>query len=120
MTDWSCIKNFKKDEFNCKHTGRNEMQQEFMERLDELRDLCGFPFVITSGYRDPSHPDEAKKATKGGTHTLGCAADIRVEGGSQRRDLVAKALKLGFAGIGVAKGFVHVDTRDSMPVMWTY
>jgi len=27
---------------------------------------------------------------------------------------------LGFTGIGVAAGFVHVDTREGDPVMWTY
>jgi hypothetical protein len=27
---------------------------------------------------------------------------------------------LGFNGIGVAKTFVHVDTRPSTLVMWTY
>ena len=32
-----------------------------MEMVDELRDRCGFPFVITSGYRSPQHPIEAKK-----------------------------------------------------------
>lgn len=118
--EWSAIKHFNKEEFDCKHSGKNNMQLSFMEKLDELRTSCGFPFAITSGYRDPSHPAEASKATKGGTHTLGIAADIGVSNGSQRRTIVAKALKLGFTGIGVAKGFVHVDTRDATPVMWTY
>jgi hypothetical protein len=27
---------------------------------------------------------------------------------------------MGFNGIGVAKSFVHVDTRSSTLVMWTY
>lgn len=120
QTDWSTIKYFTKEELDCKHSGQNEMQQEFMEKLDELRIACGFPFVITSGYRSSDHPAEASKATKGGTHTLGIAADIGVSNGSQRRTIVAEALNLGFRGIGVAKGFVHVDTRDSTPVMWTY
>jgi hypothetical protein len=34
--------------------------------------------------------------------------------------IVSKALEHGFKGIGVAKSFVHLDTRDSEPVMWTY
>ena len=122
MTDvnWDSIKYFTKEEFDCKHTGENQMQQEFMEKLDELRAACGFPFVITSGYRDPSHPAEASKATKRGTHALGIAADIGVSGGSQRRAIVEHAISLGFNGIGVAKGFVHVDNRDSLRVMWCY
>ena len=118
--EWNALKYFSKKEFDCKHSGENNMQLSFMEKLDELRDACGFPFVITSGYRDPSHPAETSKATKGGVHTLGIAADIGVKDGAQRRVVVAKALKLGFAGVGVAKGFVHVDTRETTPVMWTY
>jgi len=27
---------------------------------------------------------------------------------------------MGFNGIGVAKTFVHVDTRDSESVVWSY
>ena len=48
-----------------------------MEKVDELRDRCGFPFVITSGYRSPQHPIEAKKDVPG-THAQGIAADIKI------------------------------------------
>ena len=34
--------------------------------------------------------------------------------------LVAAALKLGFSGIGIAKTFIHVDTRTTTPVIWVY
>ena len=116
-------KYFNRDEFACQYTGNNEIQDEFIERLDELREACGFPFIITSGYRDPSHPIEAKK-TKAGTHAQGIAADIKVTNGYQRFRIVEKAIALGFTGIGVARGFVHVDIRspdDTTPyVMWTY
>jgi hypothetical protein len=27
---------------------------------------------------------------------------------------------MGFSGIGVAKTFIHVDIRDSNPVVWLY
>ena len=41
--------------------------------------------------------------------------------GVQRHTIVKKAIELGFSGIGVAKGFVHVDVRATdIPVMWTY
>jgi hypothetical protein len=35
-------------------------------------------------------------------------------------NIVHWALKMNFGGIGVAKGFVHVDDRKTTPVMWTY
>lgn len=113
------FKYFKREEFNCQHTGENEIKDELLHKLDSLREACGFPFVITSGYRSPSHPIEAAKA-KAGTHAQGIAADIRVADGVQRRKLVEEALKLGFGGIGVAKSFIHVDIRDTTPVMWMY
>ncbi len=106
-------------EFDCQHTGNNEMDPEFIHDLDCLREACGFPFVITSGYRDVTHPVESAKS-KPGQHTLGIAADIAVNDGVQRRLLVHKALLLGFTGIGVAKTFVHVDRRKTTPVMWVY
>jgi zinc D-Ala-D-Ala carboxypeptidase len=114
------FKYFKLEEFACQETGENEISEEFVHALDALRHEAGFPFVITSGYRSPSHSLEAKKPNGGGQHTTGRAADIAVSGGVQRYLLVAAAIKLGFSGIGVAKGFVHVDTRTSARVIWVY
>ena len=87
--------------------------------LDDLRHKCGFPFVVTSGFRSKDHSIEKTKKV-GGRHTRGDAADIQVTNGLQRMAIVSKALEHGFKGIGVAKSFVHLDTRDSEPVMWTY
>lgn len=113
------FKYFQLSDFDCQETGENEMQVEFIHKLDELREACGFPFHITSGYRSPNHSIEARKA-KPGQHAQGIAADIKVVGGAQRRDLVKKAMVMGFGGIGVAKGFIHVDIRDTTPVLWVY
>jgi uncharacterized protein YcbK (DUF882 family) len=57
---------------------------------------------------------------KPGTHAQGIAADIKVADGAQRMAVVANAVKLGFTGIGVAKSFVHVDIRETTPVLWCY
>lgn len=110
---------FTRKEFACSHTGENRINDDFIHALDMLRDKCGFPFVITSGYRSPSHPIEAAKATPG-MHAKGIAADIRVNSGAERFSIVQNAIELGFSGIGVAKDFVHVDTRTTDPVLWTY
>jgi len=97
------------------------MDPEFLENLDRLREICGFPFRITSGWRAATHPAEARKAEPGtGTHCQGIAADIAVSNGFERMNIVHEALKLGFGGIGVAKGFIHIDGRKTTPVMWTY
>ena len=102
---------FDTSEFDCKHTGKNEMNTDFLQYVDELRDRCGFPFVITSGYRDVTHPVEAAK-DKPGFHSMGVAADIKVNGGFQRYEIVEHAIDMGIGGIGVNKQFIHIDQRQ--------
>ncbi len=114
------FKYFELDEFTCSETGKNEMQEGFIHLLDSLRESCDFPFKITSGYRDRTHSAEINKTTVG-QHTLGCAADIYIDNGVRRYKIVQQAILLGFKGIGIAKTFVHVDTRTSdHKVIWTY
>ena len=113
------LTHFRLEEFNCTHTNANCMDPAFLHKLDELREACGFPFKITSGYRSPSHSIEARKA-KPGTHAQGIACDIYVSGGAQRHTIIKEAMRLGFTGIGVAKTFVHVDIRDTTAVAWQY
>ena len=110
---------FKLSDFDCQETGNNEMSEEFLEKLDELRHKCGFPFIITSGYRDPTHSIEARKA-KAGTHARGIASDIRINNGNEAYQIIKHAQSMGFNGIGVAKSFIHVDIRQGMPVIWCY
>lgn len=105
--------------FTCSQTAEAGISTAFVHRLDELRHRCGFAFKISSGYRSPKHTAEAKKASPG-THSQGIAADILVFGGDQRRRVVEEAIKMGFNGIGVAEEFVHVDTRETAEIMWTY
>ena len=96
------------------------MDTAFLAKLDELREICGFPFRITSGYRDATHPSEVVKAAPGtGTHCQGIAADIAVSNGVERMNIVHEALKMGFS-IGVSRTFIHVDARTTTPVLWTY
>ena len=110
---------FKLSDFDCQETGNNEMSEEFLEKLDDLRHVCGFPFIITSGYRDKTHSIEARKA-KAGTHARGIASDIRINNGNEAYDIIKNAQSMGFNGIGVAKSFIHVDIRQGMPVIWCY
>ena len=100
-------------------TGENKMSEEFLLKLDKLREACGFPFIVNSGYRSPSHSIEIRKNFPG-THAQGIAADISVSGGNQRYIITQKAMELGFTGIGVAKTFIHVDIRETTPVVWIY
>ena len=124
MIDFGLYPNFSADEFNCSHCGKNEMQAEFMSRLQALRMRYGKPMKITSGYRCPEHPIEAKKA-KPGAHASGLACDVGVDG-QQAYELMKDAFALGFTGIGVqqkgAGRFLHLDTLTSgvRPTVWSY
>ena len=110
---------FKREDFDCQETGNNRMSDDFIHALDALRAVCGFPFHVTSGYRDPEGHSIERAKEKPGTHAQGIAADIAVQGGAQRRAIVANALAMGMS-VGVAKTFVHVDTRTTTPVLWCY
>lgn len=113
MINWNLYPNFTKEEMSCRETGENEMQKEFMDKLQELRNRFGKPIIISSGFRSVKHSIEAKK-TKGGYHTKGLACDIACWS-NNAYDIVKIALEVGFTGIGVnQKGngrFIHLDLR---------
>lgn len=121
--DWSLYPNFSEKEFRCKHTGKCNMHPDFMKKLQALRTAYGKPMAVTSGYRDPTHPEEICKA-KPGEHAFGRAADIAVHGPDALR-LIRLALDAGFVRIGVQqKGggrFIHLgDSPDFPPGIWSY
>lgn len=110
---------FEVSEFDCTHTGENRMEHGFIELLDELRLICEFPLVVTSGYRSPNHPIEKVKPVPG-THAQGIAADLQTVDSYRRYILLKNAFVLGFTGVGVGKDFIHLDTRGGKPRVWTY
>ena len=120
VKNWGLYPNFSKEEFDCKETGENEMQEDFMVDLQILRSAFGKPMTITSGYRSILHSVERNKPNGGGTHTQGIAADIAVFG-QDRYKLVRLAMDFGFTGIGVHKSFIHLDRRPTEnTTMWGY
>lgn len=102
------------------------MHPDFMARLQRLRTAYGKPMKITSGYRDPTHPIEAKKAVPG-AHASGRACDVAIRG-AEAVELLKLALEHGFTGIGVQqKGegrFLHLDDIEDgsqpRPMLWSY
>ena len=124
MSKW---KYFTEDELKCSHTGKCEMDDEFMMKLTELRQAVDKPFIITSAYRDPTHPIEAAKKTPG-AHTTGKAVDILLRGTDAYRTFILAAA-FGMTGIGVKQHgetrFIHVDCLENTderprPWVWSY
>lgn len=126
--NWNLYPNFSKEEFDCKHTGKNEMKHSFMAKLQALRTAYGKPLRITSGFRDYTHPFEAKKPKKNGSHPTGKAADIAIDR-KEAYQLLKLAMELGFTGIGFKQHgggrFIHLDTIEDnsdqpRPTIWSY
>lgn len=125
MIDYGKYPNFSAKEFACSHCGADGVKEELVAKLQALRTRYGKPMRITSGYRCPQHPVEARK-TAPGAHALGLAADVAVEGEEAYR-LLSAAFLQGFTGIGVQqKGFgrfIHLDIRNGelpTPALWSY
>lgn len=123
IAQWGKYPNFTKAEFDCKHTGENNMQHEFMEKLQAIRTEYGKSMKVTSGFRSVKHPIEAKKNHSNGEHTQGFCADIACENSTDRFSLVQLALKHGITRIGIAKTFLHLGIGGvGLPnnVIWEY
>lgn len=124
--NWKRYPNFTQDEFRCKHTGKCKMDQEFMTKLQALRTELQKPLTINSGYRDPSHPIEAKKKNPG-EHSEGKASDISAFG-ELAYQILTLAPKHGFTRIGIQqKGphnsrYIHLGTSKTRlnPTIWSY
>lgn len=114
---------FTEEEFKCKHTGKCEMQEEFMDKLLELRKKFNRPMIIKSGYRHWSHPVEARKGHKNGEHTKGVCCDVQVVDSGSRYRLLELAFEMGFPRIGFHSGFLHIGMgAEGLPnnVFWDY
>lgn len=91
---------------------------EFVDKMQHLRDLCGFPLTVTSWYRSPEYNDKVSSTGKTGPHTTGRAVDIEILG-DKALILIEHAIDLGFTGIGVSqkgphrKRFIHLDTLEN-------
>lgn len=116
----------------CGHCGSDgsEMQVEFLYQLDDLRERCGFPFIVTSGYRCPAHNSEVSTTGHDGPHTTGRAVDLRLSGENVFRLLTQVSLGGWMTGIGLMqrgpheKRFIHLDDLTKpdhpRPRVWTY
>lgn len=87
-----------------------------LQKLDKLRELCGFPLMLTCAYRSVEH--EKKHGRSGNSyHCAGRAFDIHCVDSVKRHKIVHEAAFAGFNGIGIYSTFIHVDDRES-GTMW--
>src|SRR5262245_38192927 len=121
-------KYFKLEEFACSHCGKNEMQLDFIDKLDRLRGIYGRPLVVNSGYRCPEHNSAVSSTGPTGPTNTGRAVDFGISG-VDAYELLEVALSMSaFTGVGVnqkgnhAGRFLHIDDlpSPSRPGVWSY
>jgi uncharacterized protein YcbK (DUF882 family) len=102
------------------------MDERFMQKMDDIREQCGFALIVSSAYRCPLYNDRVSATGKSGPHTTGRAMDIAVSHENAFIFLNA-ALENGITGIGIQqKGkirFIHVDDLTNpypRPRVWSY
>ena len=113
-------KYFSFDEFDCPTTigsGYKYMDREFIEMLDEARDIAGLRFKILSGYRTPIYNTNHFMASTTSTHLIGRAAHIECVNAKKRLRIVESLSMVGFRRLGLAPKYIHVDNDDLKPNM---
>jgi uncharacterized protein YcbK (DUF882 family) len=122
--------NFSFSEASCSHTGKCDIDNGFMDQLQELRRRYDRPITVTSLYRHVTHPVEEAKEQPG-AHTTGKAVDIAVSH-AEAHTVLRLAMNMGvFLGVGVKqKGtgrFLHLDVLRNeevsyipRPRLWSY
>ena len=118
---WDDIRYFKPSEFDSpdeQGSGAENMKEDFVRLLDELRSLIGKPVIVTSGFRTATLNSEIGGAPRS-KHLGGMAADVKVKDRNEAIKMGIKAASVGFKGIGVYDRHVHLDLRDrKLPAVW--
>ena len=118
------LKYFNIEEFSCPTLPNSD--SNFLQKLDLAREIAGISFKINSGYRTKEHNNAIyKKLGKEpikSSHLVGKAADIAYTNSRERWIIITALQDAGFNRLGIAKGFVHVDSDEtkSPNVIWTY
>lgn len=105
----------------CGHCNGGTMDAGFMQKLQTMRDACGFPFRIDSGYRCHEHNlDPSVGGAPNSAHLYGRAVDVAVTDYKLRAKFLDAASQVGMTGIGLGSTFIHVDDYHAKPTVWTY
>jgi uncharacterized protein YcbK (DUF882 family) len=118
LNHFNLTEHFNLREFQCKcGCGTVKISSRLVSMLEALRQELGVPFVITSGYRCPTHNANVGGA-KNSYHVQGLACDIACPTGYTVEQFTQICLRHGFTGVGAYPGqnFVHVDVRPGAQI----
>ena len=119
------IKYFNLSEFDSpdEMNSGNNMDLDFLRKLDEAREIAGIPFKVNSGYRSVSHNKKVGGVSDSSHIKIPCCAvDINIKGSRDRFLVMSAAIKVGINRIGIGKNFIHLDTdkQKSQDIIWHY
>ena len=80
----------------------------FLQKLNTMRELCGFPLVATCMTRCKKHNAEVGGAPNS-AHPEGLAADLKCYAMHTRYKMLEAALAAGFRRIEISAVHMHVD-----------
>jgi uncharacterized protein YcbK (DUF882 family) len=95
-----------------------EMNEETLSKFYALEKEHG-KLIITSASRCKYH-NEKVGGSSNSYHLSGRAIDVKVKSGIEMAKICLLAIKHGFNGIGISKGFIHLDTRTGPLVIFGY
>jgi len=112
---------FDREEFQCHNCdcGKNTIDYETMEVLEDVRCHFNKPTHVNSGHRCKKKNDSLSASSPTSQHLDGRAVDIRVDDVSP--DLVWKYLIDKYPnkyGIGRYEYFTHLDTKSGIKRRW--
>ena len=101
----------------------DNMDLDFLRKLDEAREIVGIPFKVNSGYRSVNYNKKVGGVSNSSHIKIPCcAADIHANTSRDRFLIMSAAIKVGINRIGIGKNFIHLDTdkTKSQDVTWHY
>ncbi len=96
-----------------------KMDATFISKLELVREKCGFPLFISSGYRTTNH-NQLVGGKPDSAHLKGLAADIAIHNSNERYVLIKSAFEVGFrrmevGKLGAGREWVHLDVDSTLP-----
>ena len=116
------MKHFKLSEFDCKcGCGLNNFNHILAVLVDQMRESCGFPFVVRSACRCIKHNKDVGGKPRS-DHLTGDGIDIKATTNYQRFKIIQEAIFRGVQRIGIGRSFIHLGMRQGNPKerMWLY
>ena len=116
------MKYFKLSEFDCKcGCGLNNFNHILAVLVDQMRESCGFPFIVRSACRCIKHNKDVGGKPRS-DHLTGDGIDIKATTNYQRFKIIQEAIFRGVQRIGIGRSFIHLGMRQGNPKerMWLY